>query len=80
MVQRTSSLLAYVVSLVALVWAPVAALGAGEEFAGPFPSWRDLRRDHGAMGDGQADDTAALQRGLDGLVKHEQACGSIVPW
>ena len=34
-----------------------------EEFVGPFPSWRDLRRDYGAVGDGEADDTKALQRG-----------------
>ena len=33
---------------------------AEEEFAGPFPSWRDLRRDYGAVGDGKTDDTPAL--------------------
>jgi hypothetical protein len=42
-----------------------------EEFVGPFPSWRDVKRDYGAKGDGRADDTAALQRGLDDLQKHK---------
>jgi hypothetical protein len=50
-----------------------------EEFLGPFPSWRDLKRDHGAAGDGKADDTAALQRGLDELVKHTNACVLYLP-
>ena len=26
------------------------ASAAGEEFAGPFPSWADVRRDYGAVG------------------------------
>jgi hypothetical protein len=59
---------------------PTAAPAAGEEeFAGPFPSWRDAQRDCGARGDGQSDDTAALQRGLDGLVKHTNACVLYLP-
>ena len=36
-----------------------------EEFVGPFPSWADVKRDYGAVGDGLADDTAAFQQGLD---------------
>ena len=44
-----------------------------------FPSWRDLRRDYGGIGDGKADDTAALQRALDDLIKHEKACVLYVP-
>jgi hypothetical protein len=57
---------------------PAAAAG-GEGFVGPFPSWRNARRDYGAQGDGQADDTTALQRALDGLVKHTNACVLYLP-
>ena len=46
---------------------------------GPFPSWRNAQRDYGAQGDGQADDTGALQRALDGLVKHTNACVLYLP-
>lgn len=56
-----------------------AAESAGEEFSGPFPSWSDAQRDFGARGDGQADDTAALQRGLDQLTKHTNACVLYLP-
>jgi hypothetical protein len=55
------------------------AAASDEEFVGPFPSWRDLKRDYGAIGDGKADDTAALQRALDDLVKHEKACVLYAP-
>jgi hypothetical protein len=63
----------------ALAGFSAAAADAGEEFAGPFPSWRDLKRDYKADGDGKTDDTAALQRALDDLVKHQKACVLYIP-
>jgi len=42
-----------------------------EEFVGPFPSWRDLKRDYGAVGDGKADDSPALQRAFNDLIHHQ---------
>ena len=36
-----------------------------EEFIGPFPSWANVKTDFGAVGNGFADDTAALQKALD---------------
>jgi hypothetical protein len=38
-----------------------------DEFNGPFPSWANLKTDYGAVGDGKADDTAALEKALDDL-------------
>lgn len=38
-----------------------------EEFVGPFPSWANVKVDYGAVGDGQADDTAALQKALNAV-------------
>ena len=52
----------------------VRAEVAGEEFVGPFASWLDVKRDFGAVGDGKADDSAALQRGLDEIREHKKAC------
>lgn len=49
-----------------------AAFG-DEEFVGPFPSWKNVKTDYGAVGDGKADDTAAIQKGLDDLQKHNDA-------
>lgn len=46
---------------------PRAAHSVGEEFVGPFESWRDLKRDFGARGDGKTDDTQALQAALTSL-------------
>src|SRR3954462_3570893 len=40
---------------------------SSDEFVGPFPSWTNVRTQHGATGDGVADDTPALQAALDRL-------------
>ena len=63
-----------------LAWpsAPALAL-CNEEFVGPFPSWRNAQRDYDARGDGQADDTAALQRALDDLIQHTNSCVLYLP-
>jgi hypothetical protein len=61
------------------VTSPVRAADSDEEFVGPFPSWRDLKKDYGASGDGKTDDTAAFQKALNDLVKHEKACVLFVP-
>ena len=49
------------------------ALGQ-EEFVGPFPSWRNVKTDYGAVGDGTADDTAAIQKAFDDLQLHKESC------
>jgi len=71
-----------VIAFAVVIWAGMGVVAdepAGEEFVGPFPSWRDLRRDFGAVGDGKADDTAPFQRALDGLVKHTDSCVLYLP-
>ena len=39
----------------------------GDEFAGPFPSWTNVKTAYGAVGDGLADDTTAINRALAAL-------------
>lgn len=55
--------------LLCAVAAPSAALdlATGEEFNGPYPSWRNLKTAYGAVGDGTTDDTAAIQAALNDL-------------
>jgi hypothetical protein len=38
-----------------------------DEFVGPFDSWRDVKRDFGAKGNGLSDDTMAIQTALNTL-------------
>ncbi len=42
-------------------------IGDADEFVGPFPSWTNVKTTYGAVGNSSADDTSALQRGLDAL-------------
>jgi hypothetical protein len=44
-----------------------AAPASNETFVGPFATWANVKTDYGAVGDGKADDTAALQRALDDM-------------
>ncbi len=41
-----------------------------DEFVGPFSSWKNVKTEFGAVGDGKADDTAALQAGLNAARNH----------
>ena len=43
-----------------------------EDFLGPFSSWANLKKDYGAIGDGTADDTQALQSALNDLRKEDR--------
>jgi hypothetical protein len=46
---------------------PVRRQQTRDEFVGPFPSWTNVKIAYGAVGNGQADDTSALQRALTEL-------------
>ncbi len=50
-----------------------------DEFVGPFPSWKNVKTDYGAVGDGKADDTDAIQKGLDDLRLHKQSNVLYIP-
>ena len=65
--------------VVVLFACALAGPAHAEEFAGPFPSWRNLKTDYGAVGDGLTDDASALQRALDDLVLHQDFCVLYVP-
>ena len=58
-------------SLVFLAYACLSSLGAAAapvaEFVGPFPSWANVKTEFGAVGDGKADDTAAIQKALESV-------------
>jgi len=42
----------------------VSYFQTGEEFSGPFPSWKNVKTDFGAKGDGVTDDAPAINRAL----------------
>jgi len=52
---------------------------SSDEFAGPFASWLDLKKDFGAKGDGLFDDTAALQNALDTLSANKRGPALWIP-
>jgi hypothetical protein len=64
---------AWTVAVFLAVSLTCSAARGDEEFVGPFPSWKNVKTDYGAVGDGKADDTAAIQRGLDDLQKHKDS-------
>ena len=61
---------AVLLASLALAASPTSSIPAqGDEFVGPFPSWTNVKTVYGAVADGTADDTAAIQQGLDELGK-----------
>ena len=69
-----------ILTVISLIFASIIIITSEEqamtmgrdEFVGPFSSWADLRRDYGAIGDGKADDTQAIQSALDDLRKEDR--------
>ena len=57
----------------------VLAQAPDEEFVGPMASWLDVKRDFGAVGDGQADDTESLQPALNEIREHRRASVLYLP-
>ena len=50
-----------------------------DEFVGPFANWINAKRDFGAVGDGIADDTAALQNALNELRPYTNRAVLFIP-
>ncbi len=67
---RTLPWLLCLLTLLAAARVSAATPRATDEFVGPFASWLNVKTDFGAVGDGKADDTAAIQRALATLRYH----------
>jgi len=76
---RFPRILAMVLLLASMAAPAVWAQAPDEEFVGPLGSWLDVKRDFGAVGDGQADDTDSLQRALDEIREHRNASVLYLP-
>ncbi len=55
-----------------LIAASTTPIVPSEEFNGPFASWKNLKTDFGAVGDGKADDTAAIEAGKGDSPRHRR--------
>lgn len=55
----------FLVAVLAAHWVLPLTRAKANEFVGPFPSWKNAKKDFGAVGDGKADDTQALQKALN---------------
>jgi hypothetical protein len=66
------------IAALSLLGFPTETLGA-VDFVGPFPSWKNVKTDYGAVGDGKTDDTAAFQKALTDLQFHKDFCVLYVP-
>ena len=67
---------AFLGSLLVILANVTSAPGASgeEEFVGPLAGWKNVKKDYGAAGDGQTDDTSAIQRAFDDLRLHKDSC------
>ncbi|MCY2951856.1 MAG: glycosyl hydrolase family 28-related protein [Planctomycetota bacterium] len=63
----------FMIALLGMIWMHAAWAASADEFVGPFPSWKNVKTDYGAVGDGKADDTPAIQKALDDLRLHPQS-------
>ena len=70
---KATTLLCIAATAATLAIAGRCVLG-DEEFVGPLAGWKNVKADYGAVGDGKADDTAAIQRAFDDLRLHKDSC------